>query len=152
MYVEGKPDEVLVQGLCISRRLIGNGNHKSGVLKHITQTKGLLGIVDEDPDAAQSRSKLMNEFRFIEKRYQIALYEHQSNGNQLIVLCPELEAWILRAVKASKVNISQFNLPNNPSALHRVVNTRLPNLEKLINELIIQQNPAILCLKNLLTP
>ena len=148
MY-EGPPDETLIK--CLSMKSTKDGRHKSGVLKELTKAEELVGIVDEDPKNTQSRPKVMNEFYLIEENQGIKVYRHQSNSNRLIVLCPDLENWILKAVKTTNINISLFNLSDNPSTLHRVINKRLPNFENLINELINQQNPSILYLQSLLT-
>ena len=93
----------------------------------------------------------MNEFYLTEEKHFIKIYRHQSNNNLLIVLCPDLENWILKAAKSSKVDVSTFNLPKKASTMHNTINTRLPNFEKLIQALIEEKNPAILYLQALFT-
>lgn len=146
---EGPPDETLIKSLGV--KATKDGRHKSGVLKELTQGEELMGIVDEDPKNTQSRPKAMNKFHLAEEKHTIKVYRHQSNNNQLIVLCPDLENWILKAIKASKVDVSKFNLPSKANALHGIINSRLPNFEKLIHELITKENSAILYLQSLLT-
>ncbi|MHA1267051.1 MAG: hypothetical protein ACTSRS_17565 [Candidatus Helarchaeota archaeon] len=54
----------------------------------------------------------------------------------LIVLCPRLEEWIIKAADLCKMNMeSKFNLPRDPRRLKRIINYRLENLKRLINEL-----------------
>ena len=109
-----------------------------------------MGLVDEDPKSTQSRPRVMNEFLLRENKHAIKVYHHQSNRNQLIVLCPDLENWITRAAAASKIKLSTFNLPNKAGALHNIINSRLPNFEKLIKGLIANQNPSVLYLQSIL--
>lgn len=151
VYTEGKPDHTLVNCLGIEKRFIKNGRYKKGVLVRLSKERNVLGMVDEDPSTFRNYRKDMSEFTLVRKRHNIEWYQHQSTTNKLIVLCPNLENWILKIAKASKVDVTKFNLPSNPSTLHRVINGRLTNFEKLINELISQQNPSILYLQTLLT-
>ena len=51
----------------------------------------------------------------ISKQYSIELYQHKNTRSQLIVLSPELETWILKVTKASKIDIGKYNLPSKPS-------------------------------------
>ena len=139
---EGPPDEILLK--CLGVKATKDGRHKSGVLKELTKREGLVGLVDEDPKNTQSRPKTMNEFRFIEKKLAVELYCHRDNDNYLIVLCPDLESWIIKAAKMSKVDLDLFNLPKKASALHNIINSRLSNTERLINELVVRKNPAVL--------
>ncbi len=148
MY-EGPPDKALIA--CLGVKSTKDGRHKSGVLKELSQTKDMIGIVDQDPKNTQSRPKTMNEFVLVEHKHGIKSYHHQSNGNQLIVLCPNLESWILKASRTSKVKVATHSLPGNPSTLHRNINSRLPNFERLIQDLLNRKNPALLYLQQLLT-
>ena len=141
---EGPPDETLVK--CLGVKYTKDGRHKSGVLKELTSTKGLIGMIDEDPKNTQSRPRMMNEFQRVESKYAIEYYRHQNNNNQLIVLCPDLENWILKATKASKIGVNKFNLPSKTSALHGIINSRLFNFDKLIQELVRKESLAILYL------
>ena len=152
MYIEGKPDRVLAHCLGIKKRFTQNARYKKGVLKRVAIESNVLGIVDQDPLTIQNYRRDMLEFQKLDSKYSVELNYHQSTKSKLIVLCPELESWILKAAKASKVDVKKFNLPNKASALHSTINNRLPNFERLVNELIIQQNPSILYLKSLLTP
>ena len=144
MY-EGPPDRTLVE--CLGVKFTKDGRHKSGVLKELAQTKKMIGILDQDPKNTQSRPKTMDEFILTENKRGIKSYYHQSNSNQLIVICPNLESWILKASKTSKIEVTTYNLPGNPSTLHRIINNRLPNFERLIRELVAQKNPSILYLQ-----
>ena len=145
---EGPPDEKLLKVIGVSSTQ--NSRHKSGVLKKLVKKEGLIGVVDEDPKNTQSRPRIMNEFLLLEEKYAIKVYHHQSNNNRLIVLCPDLENWILSAAKTSRINVSKFKLPNRAGALHDIINSRLLNFGKLIQELIAEQNASILYLQSIL--
>lgn len=150
MY-EGLPDKTLLICLGVNKKYTEDGRHKSGVLSSLVKRRDIIGLVDQDPSNTQSRPKTMDQFVLTESKYAVERYHHQSNGNQLIVLCPNLENWIIDAAKASNTDLTKFSLPNKASALHRIINSRLPNFERLISDLIAQQNQSVLFLQSLLT-
>ena len=152
VYTEGKADRSLVICLGVKNGSVQTGRYKKGVLRRVAEESNVLGLVDQDPLTIQNYRKDMLDFQLIEKRHSIESYEHKCTGSQLIVLCPELESWIIKVSRVSKINISKYNLPSKASALHKIINSRIPNAEKLIQELVAQKNPSILYLQSLLLP
>ena len=138
--------------LGVESKYVQNGRYKKGVLRRVTEESNVLGMVDQDPLTIQNYRKDMLDFQLLTRRYSIELYQHKNTGSQLIVLCPELENWLLKATKASKVDVSKHNLPTKASALHGIINSRIPNFERLVQELVVQKNPSILHLQSLLLP
>lgn len=58
-----------------------------------------------------------------------------SNDNDLIVLCPRLEEWVLKATKEAEIDITRYNLPDDGDKLHRMININIDKFEKLITDL-----------------
>ena len=62
------------------------------------------------------------------------LYD-ESRNNRLIILCPKLEDWILKAAKEADLNMEKYSLPTTPEKLHREVNLDPRKLERLLTDL-----------------
>jgi hypothetical protein len=106
-------------------------------------------LLDEDPSSAQPRyikeAKLEDDLF----EHDIKVLHHNSTNNRLIVLCPTLEAWILKAVREAGIDIRRYNLPNNPTRLHSEINISLGKIENLVEELKESSN-KLKALKRLL--
>jgi len=137
IYVECSPDFALVQSLTtitrrgITHELKGKGGVCNQLRKH-TKCKGLL---DEDPSGTQPRymkeAKLENDLA----KHDIKVLHHSSTDNRLIVLCPRLEEWILKAAQEAGIDVKKYNLPNSATQLHREINISLDKFEKLLEDL-----------------
>jgi hypothetical protein len=46
-----------------------------------------------------------------------------------------LEDWILKAANEANINLQHFGLPNNAEELHRFINIRTDNFEKLVENI-----------------
>ena len=75
------------------------------------------------------------------------MYFYDKSGNKVFILKGKLEDWIIWVCKKQKVNITIFDLPNKPNNLHDVINYKLKNFSRLIDELIKQKSPAVLKLR-----
>jgi hypothetical protein len=60
----------------------------------------------------------------------------KSNNNDLIVLCPRLEEWVLKATKEAQIDIKRYNLPDDGEHLHKEININIGKFEKLIKDLM----------------
>jgi uncharacterized coiled-coil protein SlyX len=135
MYlVECKPDEILIKVLTsASRRQIRHAGNKSELLKKLTERfTNAKGMVDEDPLSHQPP-----HLRKFEEKHELAMYDlkvlHQKSGNNtLIVLCPRLEDWILKAAREANINLESYGLPDNPEKLHEQINIKTDNFQKLV--------------------
>jgi len=138
MYlVECKPDEILIKVLTnTSRKQIQHAGNKSELLKklteHFTNSKGM---VDEDPLSHQPR-----HLQMFKEKQKLAIYDlkilHQKSGNNiLIMLCPRLEDWILKAAYEANVNFAKYGLPNNPEKLHEQINIKTDKFQKLVDDI-----------------
>jgi len=92
-------------------------------------------LLDEDPYSGQPRyvkeARLKNDL----PEHDIKILHHSSANNHLIVLCPALEEWILRAARESGIDVTKYNLPNNAAKLHAEINISLDKFEKLLEDL-----------------
>jgi len=89
--------------------------------------------VDEDPFSAQPR--YIEKLRLLSYEDDVKVLYDGRAQNCLIMLCPRLEEWILKVVKEVKVDIGDYNLPNDADRLHKTINIKLKNLENLIEDI-----------------
>ena len=134
IYVECKPDIILVKSLIkISKREIIHAGNKPEVCKRLEKRENCIGLVDEDPWSIQpSYMKKMNVEDLSE--YQLKILRDKKD-NQLVVLCPMLEEWMLKTAKEAQVKLRNYKLPNDAIRLHEIININLKKVEKLIKDL-----------------
>jgi deoxyribodipyrimidine photolyase-like uncharacterized protein len=148
VHVECDPDELLVSKLGFSRKLITHHQGRSRIFYAISKTNHQLAMVDEDPESG--RSSYEKALQFIEEFDGIKYYKDHSD-NKIIILKGRLEDWITNVCKKDKLKLSAFGLPENPNELHDVINQRLLHFGKLIDNLIENDNTALLRLKSWLS-
>ncbi|MDI6811481.1 MAG: hypothetical protein QMD80_07425 [archaeon] len=76
----------------------------------------------------QVKENLSNDYGF-------KVLHDNSKNNDLLVLCPRLEEWVLKAAKEADINIKKYNLPDDSEQLHKVINIDINKFEKLVNNL-----------------
>lgn len=136
IYVECKPDFALVKSITkIPKREIIHETNKPEVCKRLERQRNCEGLVDEDPSSTQPPyiGKLRLENNLPQDELKV-LYD-ESRDNRLIVLCPRLEEWILKAAREANLNMEKYPLPNTPEKLHRVINLNLDRFERLLKDL-----------------
>jgi hypothetical protein len=151
LFVECKPDETLAFALGVSRRDVEHAGNRAGVCTEVSCKSGKTGMVDEDPGAAPHPYMK----RLVEKamEHQIRVLYDSERKNQLVVICPRLEEWLVQAAKSSGLKMTEFGFESdNGLQLHREINHRLPNVERLVNKLLSAGNPRILRLQALIKP
>ena len=144
IHLECLPDEVLISKLGISKKEIVHHQGKSRVFHTLKNNSGLIAMVDEDPGS--TKTKYENSLNFVEEFEGIKKYSDNS-GNSVIILQGKLEDWIIFVCKKYEINLNSFGLPDRPNTLHNVINYKLKNLTRLIDQMISANNPAILKLK-----
>jgi hypothetical protein len=153
ILVECKPDYALVSKLTsLSRRKIEHSSGKTAVLgklirrRRFSSYENSFGIIDEDPMSYQPR--IITEFaewrNVSDCRIRILYYKWLNN--YVVVLCPRLEEWIIEAAKESGISLNDYGLPNEPEALHQIINLNIDNFEKLIDALK-ERSPSVNKLK-----
>ena len=137
IYTECKADTALLNAiLSIPKRdIIHEIKGKFEVCKSLERKKNSKGMIDEDPATVQP--VYLKKLVLKQDLPQLGLKRlyDQSKGNHVIVLCPRLEEWILRAAEESNIRVQDYGLPNNPSSLHRLLEHEVDNFIKLVNGL-----------------
>jgi len=137
IYVECKPDLVLVKSLTnVTRRGITHEfKGKGEICNRLRKQTNCKGLLDEDPASAQPRyvkeARLENDL----SQHDIKVLYHSSTDNHLIVLCPRLEEWVLKAAREARLDVRKYNLPNDVAGLRRHINISLDKFESLLEDL-----------------
>ena len=145
ILVECKPDEALVRILTGSHTVIHCGN-KSGVCRMLSKKyRGAIGLIDHDPGSAQP-VYIKNLIRNNNARRidNITILYDPARDNYIIMLYPHLEGWILDSAKKAGVKPDKYNLPNDEDMLHKEINTRTQNFERLLQELVTKSQKLAL--------
>jgi len=75
--------------------------------------------VDEDPRSAQTQPHELANYRVIENTERLQLLGRRGSGSQrLIVLCPEVEDWLLQRARICSVDPKQYYLADTAKKLH----------------------------------
>ncbi len=134
-----------------------NHQHSNGAVANELQKRFkerlVLGIVDEDKGKG-SVPKYFSEFNIVVEENYLILKKHKDRNQYLILICPEMEKWLL--ADAEKVNINpsaeEYNLPNNLEGLIQISKIkdidRNEGFKKFIKALVREKAPSITTLKN----
>lgn len=135
IYTECKPDSALVNTLGIRKKEIIHLGGKPEVCKQLEKRENWKGLVDEDPFSVQPPYLKKLQVRENLSNYGFKILNDTSNNNDLIVLCPRLEEWVLKATKAAEMDIKKYNLPDDGERLHKEINIDIDKFERLIKDL-----------------
>lgn len=149
LFLECKPDETLAVALGVPRRVVVHSHSKGRVSKALGKNNDATGLVDEDLGSAEPTT--LKRFVEVSANHDVKLKLDRAQNNRLVVICPRLEPWIIKTAKAANVKMVKFNLSEKLQDLDADINHRLPNLERLLNELLELKSPRILYLKTLLS-
>lgn len=150
IFIECYNDEVLMKALGFKRREWKHEYSKGNVCNSLFKNTDSIGIIDEDPSWSQP-SYLKNLHRDeIYISQNIILYHDNSRKNCLVMICPNLEGWILKITQQAKITLSIYNLPGTEKELHAIGmnKNKLRNLANLIKDL--KQSEMLLPLHKLL--
>ena len=145
IFVECKPDYTLASKLVSTpRRKVEHSANKSGVLSKLIRREGFpnyensLGIIDEDPRSNQP--SIIREFDEVQdfSRHKIRLLHYRWLNNDVLVLCPKLEDWIIEAAREAETDMSDYDLPNEPEMLHQIINLNIDKFGLLIDALKVR--------------
>jgi hypothetical protein len=135
IYTECKPDSLLVRILGIPKRQIIHQQGKPEVCKQLEKQENWEGMIDEDPFSVQPSYLKRLPVKENLPTYGLKILNDTSKNNDLIILSPRLEDWILKAAKEAGIDIKRYNLPDDGEQLHRVINLDLRKFERLVNDL-----------------
>ncbi len=138
IVVECKPDAALFEKLGFPRKSIQHRATfgKGEVLRRMEGSRGVRLVVDEDP--LQGQPPLLTGLP-IQDLPQYHLKVAYKGQNSVIIVCPRLEEWLLWLAKQADVDPVDYGLPGEARSLHKVVNKRLDNLEKFLEDLLTKQ-------------
>lgn len=140
ILVECKPDEVLIRALGVPHHRIRHCRGKGQVCRKLERAENTLGLLDEDPGSTQpARIRRQKP----EEKLPYGLKIYRMGGNQLVVLCPRLEEWVLEAAREAGLRASDFGLPEGGPDLHRVINERLDRLNRLVKAIQERKSPRL---------
>ena len=138
IYVECKADEALVRTLTglPRREVIHELKGKPEVVNQVRSRSNTRGLVDEDPQ--QLQPPYLERMRIVQYMPErgLRVLGDGARGNHLVVLCPRLEEWIVRAAREAGVDLGRYGLPNNPLELHKVINVNLTRFGGLVAALL----------------
>ena len=150
IYVECYPDVQLVQSVTgwHKREVIHEFKGKSGVANKLRNGSGLKGMVDEDPGAIQPSYFERLSVTYDLTQHGIKVLTHNRSHNQVIILCPKLEDWVLAAAQQTGIDVTRYGLLARVNELHSTINHRISNLSRLLRAL--KETPRIRELRRLL--
>jgi hypothetical protein len=132
-------------------------NHQHGcgqiALQLKTRFKDIvaLGIIDED----KNKGPVANYFLQFEETCSengLILKKHKVRKQYLILICPEIEEWLLTNATSVQVDPSNFNLPSNLKGFKQITKTQSIDLNigfyRFIKLLINKNSTGIITLRN----
>jgi hypothetical protein len=149
VFLECKPDEMLARVAGVPPCVIVHSPGKGNVAKLLGKHSGVIGMVDEDLGSAEPGT--FRHYAQVSDTYDLRLRVQKDSKNRLVVVCPKLEDWLIKTAKTASIKMEDFSMSENPRALHADINARLPNLKRLLLELLKRESPRLLHLKALLT-
>ncbi len=128
-------DTLIVQIFKVPENLI---RHKKGIHKVASEMSNfddsrvkLVGIVDDDK---KNVPDYFADFQVLKRENDLLLKQKSNTNHFLIVVSPELEAWLLDCAKSVNINPKDFSLPENPKQLHHITSdVNLENNKNFIN-------------------
>jgi len=138
IYTECKPDSTLVKMLGIPKKQIIHQQGKPEVCKQLEKREKWKGLIDEDPSGVQPPYlKKLQEKKNL-SNYGFKILNDNSKNNDLIVLCPRLEEWVIKATEEAGIDIKRYNLPDDGEQLHKEINIDLSKFERLVKDLKVK--------------
>ena len=149
-YVDTKVAEIIT-------RSSEKYNHQHGcgqianLLKKRLKDSVALGIIDEDKNKGPIANYFL-EFDEIKYENSFILKKHRERKQYLILVCPEIERWLLMNANSVHLNPPDFNLPTDLRGFKQITKTQNidSNLDfyQFIKELINKNAPGIVTLIN----
>ena len=133
IYVECNSDKALVSTLGFEQKGILHTYGKGNACNRLLRNKAHTALLDEDPLSAQ-HSYLKGLAPYGEQ-YGLRLLLDSQRGNRVILICPDLEEWLVRTAKIEKVGLAQYGLPSDAHTLHEVLAFEQKKLRGLIGAL-----------------
>ena len=149
-YVDTKVAEIVGQASKKYNHQHGCGDVANRLLK--AQNEVCIGIVDEDKNKGP-RAKYFSEFILIREENNLILQKHKQHRQYLILICPEIEKWLMNDANAVNVNPAddRYKLPPNLKGFTSICKTqdidRNDGFYRFVKTLIKEKAPSTITLK-----
>ena len=121
-YVDTKVAEIITYALEKYNHQHGCGQIVS-LLKNRLKNNIALGIIDEDKNKGPMANYFL-EFEEIKSENGLILKKHDTKEQYLILICPEIEKWLLSNADSVGVALSDFNLPDQLEGFKQITKTQ----------------------------
>lgn len=134
LVVECKADRALVKILTsASKKNLIHGGNKTGVLGVLLKGyESSTGVVDEDPWSPKPPDMQKFKMKQDVTNHNFRILQHTRRNNSLIVLCPRLEEWILRAANEAHVSPNKYGLSHDATELRKQITAQTDRFEKFV--------------------
>lgn len=109
-----------------------------------------LGIIDEDKNKGAAHPYI-KQFELRLSLEGLQLKKHKQKEHYLIVICPEIENWLLNDAKSINLDLTEFNLPSGLKGLKEISKTqditRNMDFYRFVKALIKNEATSITILK-----
>lgn len=140
IYVECYADVALVRALGIPRKRLKHLGGKFNVVDAVRNSEGSTGVLDEDPEDHQP-PELKKNYTAEEKGTLRCLRHKQATSKRFVILCPDLEGWLLGRASANGIDASQFGIATDPHELHETQGyEQKPGFPKFLLELLAKDS------------
>jgi hypothetical protein len=132
-------------------------NHQHGcgqianLLKNRLKNSVALGIIDEDKNKGPVANYFL-EFEEIKSENGLILKRHHTREQYLILICPEIEEWLMSNANSVGVELTSHNLPAQLKGFKQI--TKTPDIDRnmefyqFIKELLNKKASGIITLRN----
>ena len=149
-YVDTKVAEIAGQATRKYNHQHGCGD-VANQLKNKLKDKISLGIIDEDKNKGPA-AKYFLEFNLVKTENNLILKKHKDRQQYLILVCPEIEEWLMNDANSIGINPINYDLPNNLEGFISVTKTqgihKNIGFYRFIKALLRENAPSISTLKN----
>ncbi|MBI2165759.1 MAG: hypothetical protein HYU29_05080 [Chloroflexi bacterium] len=132
------------------RQIVHELKAKGGIAGRVISQSNAKALIDEDPGSTQPKYFTGLTVAQDLQDKGLKLLHDQKRNNDVIVLCPRLEEWIVAAARSERVSLSTYGLPEEPRALHRVINLDLRKFERLVKDLVKINSARLRSLRSIL--
>jgi hypothetical protein len=146
LLLECLPDETVARRLGCARRALQHLAGKSRICKRLAESESNIGLIDEDPNVVQPF--YLRDLQLSWEEHEVRIYQDQERNHRVVVLRPRFEEWLIKTTEFAGMKMSDFGLSDRGNELHREINSRIRNLEKLLDELINQKNQRLIYLRD----
>ena len=132
-------------------------NHQHGCGQIANQLKNrlkdniVLGIIDEDKNKGPVANYFL-EFEEIRSENGLILKRHNTRKQYLILICPEIEEWLLMNANSVNADLSSFDLPIDLKGFKQITKTQNIDINigfyQFIKSLVNKNAPGIVTLKS----